>query len=1360
MIAAAHCIRGFVACLGHAGRARPLAEPRAALRVRGGERRSRPGTIVRFAAALALVLAALPLRAQQQFQGVCANVKVEILQELAIERIGFEATLEITNNVGDDPITDFSAQLTFGDPDDVVNGVPRDVADRFFVQRPRLSSITAIDGTGVIGPTQTAIIKWFIIPKPDTGGTDPRGKLYEVGVRMAGKSRGDILPANVLFAIPDQITVRPEPQLDITYFQPRDVQGDDPFTLEVETPIPFTLGVLVSNSGYGVAKSLRINSQQPKIVENRAGLLLIARLLGARVQDAPLVESSLEVNLGDIDPGRTKKGAWDMITSLSGEFIEFKASYTHRDDLGGTDTSLIKSLEAHFIAREVLNNDPGRDAILDFLADTDRDELMLPDTLYESEGPVLPVNHWPDAAVTTPLSGTTFGITVNAATGGWGYVRLDDPGQAKLAFASVVRSDGKVIHPRNVWTNIRYRPTDNAKLTYFNLLDKVASPGAFTYTVNYATPPVDTEAPVTRLRFAGQVSEVAGQFHVTRDTQLYFTSEDASPVSIVYRLDDAPAFIPAVPFRLTTPGVHLVRYRATDSAGNAEVEKTATVVLESSGPAFGEIDVLSGALSLTGDTLSFRSSSIALGIPVAASTVAIDAQVDVFKGIRVWPTLAGVPVSPTPATTTTLVVGGENVAHYKYRLGSGAWSAERTVATPLTLTGLAGAVTIDVLARAEQGGYPAETDALRTEWTVDAAAPAFTLSGMPPTPARAAPGPITVQASGGVELFRWRADDSYWRAETAPGAVIEFPLVPAGTHAISLIARRGGVWQEETAASVRSWLYDPAYGSDMTSLPLVYSHTFTGVQGTTVSFAWDGRDQGGVLQTPGWYTVCIRLTDALGNAAFVNQLVRIEDLAATTTPVAEAGTGPERPDARGGWLVWQERGSGTPNIRAQQVGVSGSTPVSITDLALAQENPRTDGRYAVWQSRGENGTWDVSLVDLTDPGVIFPLTSSTTRNEINPVVDWPWVVWQARDAASPSAPWQLEATNLETAQVFTVDATTTDQLDPAIDAGRVVWQDFRDVGFGEIYFRDLETGEQRRLTNNTFGQYAPDIDGHWVVWQDNRHTQVEIYGLDLRRGVETRLTDTPANEARPRLANNWVLFTEDSAGPLAENFVILDLGTGRSVPLTRSTSTKSRGSIAAGRIFWQRGASGSSVVESAVVPALQPVFTNNNGIAVSPALVASHAGAFSLLNAWHADAGVTTISRFLSLSPLVVENATIEGGAPSGTNFPLVAGQFLWVQFGANHLVDLGAASSAPIDLPAGIVAFGHTGMPLDFTGHALVRSFGLANVRGIRVLDAQSGQWRLLAVEGGVIRGADFRVPTVAVIIADLINPIAGWKP
>ena len=193
--------------------------------------------------------------------------------------------------------------------------------------------------------------------------------------------------------MPARIYVKPEPQLQITYFQPRDVQGDDPFTPEVESPLPFTLGVLVKNAGYGIAHSVNIDSQQPKIVSAINNLLLVAQLLGARVGDSPLATANLNVNLGDILPGQTRKGAWDMITSLSGEFVEFKASYTHASELGGQDTSDIQSINAYFIAHEVLDDQPGRDSIKDFLADVNtNDTEVIPTALFESEGDILPVN--------------------------------------------------------------------------------------------------------------------------------------------------------------------------------------------------------------------------------------------------------------------------------------------------------------------------------------------------------------------------------------------------------------------------------------------------------------------------------------------------------------------------------------------------------------------------------------------------------------------------------------------------------------------------------------------------------------------------------------------------------------------------------------------------------------------------------------------------------------------------------------------------------------------------------------------------------------------------------------------------------
>ena len=261
-----------------------------------------------------------------------------------------------------------------------------DSSSLFFVRAPTFESVNNVNGDGVIGPSTKAVIRWFIIPKPTAGGTTPDGIRYKVGCRLAGKIRGVDLPPEVLLAIPAPIFVKPDPQLEITYLMPRDVQGDDPFTPQVESPIPFTVGVLVKNSGYGIARKLKIDSQQPKIVENLTSLLIVAQLLGARVNDQ-VVSRPLSRSISAISrQARRAKGAWDMITSLSGEFVEFKASYTHDSELGGQDTSLIKSLSTYFISHEVINDQPGRDKVKDFLTDTDNDPDFIPDALYESEG--------------------------------------------------------------------------------------------------------------------------------------------------------------------------------------------------------------------------------------------------------------------------------------------------------------------------------------------------------------------------------------------------------------------------------------------------------------------------------------------------------------------------------------------------------------------------------------------------------------------------------------------------------------------------------------------------------------------------------------------------------------------------------------------------------------------------------------------------------------------------------------------------------------------------------------------------------------------------------------------------------------
>ncbi len=1306
-----------------------------------------------------LALGSIALQAQQQQQGFCARVKIVILQELTLERIGFEATLEVTNNDGEDPITDFFADLTFENPSLSTNAV-NDSSSLFFVRAPQMENISDVTGTGIIGPTKKAVVRWFIIPKIKAGGSSPDGVYYKVGAKLSAKFRGVDLPADMLTVYPDSIRVKPEPQLDITYFQPRDVQGDDPFTPEVESPTPFTLGVLVKNSGYGVARSLKINSQQPKIVENKRNLLLIAQLLGARVMDSPLNQASLLVDLGDILPAQTKKGAWDMITSLSGEFTEFKASYTHSSDLGGEETSVIKSLEAHFIAHEVLNDQPGRDKILDFLADTDRDENMIPDALYESEGQILPVNYLAQAVMeTSPGAGGVFKVNLNSDRTGWGYMRLNDPGQNRLRIASIVRSDGKILNTNNFWTNTRYAKITNARSDYLNIMDLVDL-GTYSYTITYAAPLVDTTPPVTTLHFVGDSAQSGGKYYISPDTQMYFLSEDQSPVSIYYSVTNGP-FLPAYPFKLQTPGEYDIRFYAEDKSMNREATNTVSVVVGNTGPSPALFSVSSQPIIVAGDALSVRPGSALVTFRGRPSPTAIDAYIDVFQGVVAWPTVAGVPSSPTRSNSASLIISGSLVDYYSYRIDNQSWSADQPVGQPLTLTNLsAGSHSVSVLGRSQYGGYMAASNAVTVSWLVDPSAPVTVVTGTPATPALDLGANLLVGGSN-VTSYRWTINNGYYRAATGPSTPLVLSNLSAGTQTVAVITRAPVVWQATNNPTIVQWVIDPLYGYDQAGLKLVKSVVFTNIGQSFKSYSWNGRDEKDVIVLPGYYTIRLTLKDQVGRVGFATRITQVGDFAGGLDMVADVNRGPQRPHARGRWAVWQDQSTGNWQVYAMDVADKNATPMRISNSQLSQENAKTDGRIIVWQSRQVNGNWDVWYYDLLSPAGPKALTSTSDMDETNPAVEWPWIVYESKPTLNASAPKQLRAQNLLTREVLSVSDSTQDELNPEIQGGRVVWQDFRDVGSGEIYFKNLETGESRRLTTNIYGQYHPVIYDQWVVWQDNRNGEVDLYGYDLLRNTEVRITQTTENETRPRLEGPWCVCEEDSLGITNINLRLIHLPSLMSMPLTRTTSVKSRPSLVSTKVVWQDTANGQDTIKSATVPAMQAVYPMQNVVAVTETMASNYKNAYALLLQWNKQAGVQELTRFAALSPsLTPETAGMVNGQISGVNFNLSAGSFLWVKFGTNQVIDLGLNTYSTVDLVPGLNVLTYTAFPGTYSAFKLIRQLGLDKVRAIRMLDSQTGRWRTAEVVDNRLVGQDFSIPMVSVVLLDMVTSVNQWRP
>ena len=395
--------------------------------------------------ALALLLFAAPSWAQET---VCARVKIEIKQELTLERQAFDAEMKINNTTDTGVIEDVAIEVKITDEAGtpvLATDNPNDLSAKFFVRLSNKENIVAIDGTGTVNPATTSVINWLIIPAPGSAGISPTGKKYRVGATLTYTFGGE---ATVLNVAPDVITVKPLPLLTLDYFLTQDVWADDPLTPAIEPIEPFTLGVRVKNNGQATARNLKIDSAQPKIIENNQGLLINFLLTGSYVNDAP-VQNTLLIDFGDIAAGTSTMGRWNMETTLAGKFTEFTARFSHADELGGSLTSILQATNAHFLIRDVRVDLPGRDYVRDFLA-RDGDVIRV----YESDGPDTEVTDRSSVATLTAGTGSNGNASYKLsfpATAGFAYVRLPDPFNGSKALGQIVRSDGKTLLPENVW---------------------------------------------------------------------------------------------------------------------------------------------------------------------------------------------------------------------------------------------------------------------------------------------------------------------------------------------------------------------------------------------------------------------------------------------------------------------------------------------------------------------------------------------------------------------------------------------------------------------------------------------------------------------------------------------------------------------------------------------------------------------------------------------------------------------------------------------------------------------------------------------------------------------------------------------
>ncbi len=381
-------------------------------------------------------------------ESVCAEVSIQIIQELTLERQGFEATLEIENVLTEQSLDAISVDVIFSDElgnEVLASSNPNATNAQFFVRPLRQEGLDLVNGNDSLAAGQKATLTWLIVPAVGSAKSSEVGTLYWVGATFNYELEG---VADSVPVVADSIFVKAMPELTLDYFLPENVFSDNPFTTEVEPKEAFPLCVRVKNNGLGVAKSLKIESAQPEIVENKQGLLIDFEIIGAFL-GSESIQPSLLVDFGDIASNSAKSACWLMETTLSGRFKNFTASYSHDDDLGGRLTSLIDSVNTHTLLKRVLVQLPGHDNVPDLLAE---DAGVL--RVYDTEGAVNNV----DVLAITPTE-TPDGQMLFRAPAQTGMALFQMPWRGEHdQVPSVVRYDGKRIGPDNIW--IARLPTD------------------------------------------------------------------------------------------------------------------------------------------------------------------------------------------------------------------------------------------------------------------------------------------------------------------------------------------------------------------------------------------------------------------------------------------------------------------------------------------------------------------------------------------------------------------------------------------------------------------------------------------------------------------------------------------------------------------------------------------------------------------------------------------------------------------------------------------------------------------------------------------------------------------------------------
>ena len=419
-------------------------------------------------------------------KSVCASITLQFNQTMTMTRQAFRGTLKVHNGNADGAMENVILQLEVRNASDGSLATSREMYMGAESLEGFEGALNLTDGwTLAANGDGTATI--LFIPSKYAAPTEAQD--YSFGGRLSylDPFSGTVVTRELS---PITLTVKPSPELDLTYFMQRDVYGDDPLTLDVVEPVkPAEFTLLINNKGYGDATDVRMVTQQPEIVDNLKGLHINFELISSQVNGAPATLSfgqTITNNFGTIPAHSQMYAQWWLTSSLLGHFTDYDVQATHVTSYGNEDLSLLDQVTIHELIHG-FDLSTEEQQLRAFLVNDLPDSEDQPDMLYFSDGETADVSIVASSAV-EKTSSTTCTLTIVPSATGWNYGNLLDPTHGMATIQSIVRqSDGKEISADNFWQTDRTL-RDGSDPLYENRLhfiDDFASQSAETYIITF-----------------------------------------------------------------------------------------------------------------------------------------------------------------------------------------------------------------------------------------------------------------------------------------------------------------------------------------------------------------------------------------------------------------------------------------------------------------------------------------------------------------------------------------------------------------------------------------------------------------------------------------------------------------------------------------------------------------------------------------------------------------------------------------------------------------------------------------------------------------------------------------------------------